>query len=64
MVSLKTFYFFGTDNLQVYYGGTPKQWQKIYFVFGNSEVQNANIHYNSPVPDIDEKGNIIFKERD
>ena len=63
MVSLKTFYFFGTDNLQVYYGGTPEQWQKIDFAFGNFEVMNANIHYNSPVPDIDENGNIIFKER-
>lgn len=64
LVSLKTFYFFGTDNLQVYYGGTPEQWQKIDFVFGNFEVMNADIHYNSPVPYTDENGNIIFKERD
>ncbi|MDE6780101.1 MAG: methyltransferase domain-containing protein [Ruminococcus sp.] len=64
LVSLKTFYFFGTDNLQVYYGGTSEQWQKIDFVFGNSEVQNAEIHYNSPVPQTDENGNIIFRESD
>lgn len=61
MVSLKTFYFFGTGNLQVFYGGTPEQWQKIDFAFGNFEVINIDIHYNSPVPDIDENGNIIFK---
>ena len=64
MVSLKTFYFFGNDNLKVFYGGTPEQWQKIDFAFGNFEVQNAEIHYNSPVPQTDENGNIIFKESD
>lgn len=60
MVSLKTFYFFGTGNLQVFYGGTPEQWQKIDFAFGNFEVINIDIHYNSPVPDIDENG-FIFR---
>lgn len=60
MVSLKTFYFFGNGNLQVFYGGTPEQWQKIDFAFGNDEVRNANIHYNSPVPDMDENG-FVFK---
>ncbi|MDE6798419.1 MAG: leucine-rich repeat domain-containing protein, partial [Ruminococcus sp.] len=64
MVSLKTFYFFGNGNLKVFYGGTPEQWQKIDFAFGNFEVINLYIHCNSPVPDIDENGNIIFKERD
>ncbi|MDE6036247.1 MAG: methyltransferase domain-containing protein [Ruminococcus sp.] len=63
MVSLKTFYFFGNGNLKVFYGGTPEQWQKIDFAFGNFEVINLYIHCNSPVPDIDENGNIIFKER-
>ena len=65
MISLKSFYFFGTDNLQVFYGGTPEQWKNIDVCFGNDELLNANIHYNSPVPDINENGNIIiFKERD
>ncbi|MDE7138869.1 MAG: leucine-rich repeat protein, partial [Ruminococcus sp.] len=60
LVSLKTFYFFGTDKLQVFYGGTPEQWQKIDFGFGNFEVINKDIHYNSPVPDIEENG-FIFR---
>lgn len=60
LVSLKAFYFFGTENLQVYYGGTSEQWQKIDFAFGNSELINADIHYNSPVPDIDENG-FVFR---
>lgn len=62
MVSLKTFYFFGKNNLQVFYGGTPEQWEKINFAFGNSELINADIHYNSPVPYKDESGSIIFNE--
>lgn len=63
MVSLKVFNFFGTDNLQVFYGGTPEQWQKLNCDWGKF-ITYDKIHYNSPVPDIDENGNIIFKERD
>ncbi|MDE5583940.1 MAG: methyltransferase domain-containing protein [Ruminococcus sp.] len=46
MISLKSFYFFGTDNLQVFYGGTPEQWKNIDVCFGNDELMNAEIHYN------------------
>lgn len=60
LVSLKTFYFFGTKNLQIFYGGTPEQWQKIDFCFGNFEVLNADIHYSSPVPNVDKNG-FVFK---
>ncbi|MCM1473675.1 MAG: leucine-rich repeat domain-containing protein, partial [Muribaculaceae bacterium] len=62
MISLKVFLFFGTDNLQVYYGGTPEQWEKLNSEYGRFIVYDK-IYYNSPVPDIDENGNIIFKER-
>lgn len=59
LVSLKVFNFFGTDNLQVFYGGTPEQWQKLNRDWGRF-ITYDKIHYNSPVPDIDENGNITF----
>lgn len=60
VISLKVFNFFGTDNLQVYYGGTPEQWQKLNCDWGRF-ITYDKIHYNSPVPDIDENGNIILR---
>ncbi|MDE6666545.1 MAG: methyltransferase domain-containing protein [Ruminococcus sp.] len=63
LISLKVFNFFGTDNLKVYYGGTPEQWQKLNSEHGRF-ITYDKIYYNSPVPYTDENGNIIFKERD
>lgn len=60
LISLKVFNFFGTDNLQVFYGSTPEQWQKLNCDWGKF-ITYDKIHYNSPVPYTDENGNIIFR---
>ena len=48
VTSIDGYAFYNCTSLtNVYYGGTQKQWKKIEIGYHNSELTNANIHYNS-----------------
>ncbi len=45
---MKSFLFEGCENLQdVYYSGTKKQWENIFFSEYNDYFSNATIHFSS-----------------
>lgn len=45
LVSLKTFYWVGALR-NVFFEGTQQEWDNIDIAFGNSELENADIHFN------------------
>ena len=57
VTTIVDFAFSGCSSLKdVYYSGSEEQWKKISIGFDNDDLLNAEIHYNSLLPDQPETG--------
>ncbi len=45
--TIDTYTFYGTNLTDVYFGGTQEQWNAITIGNNNTNLKNANVHYNS-----------------